>query len=152
MRISALILASIASTVSAAFDTCTSSTGGSIQIIAPAQGQLLNVGDNFDATNPNNVTPLQGGTLATKTPATVASGQAFVTVPNVPAGKAYALEAQYLDVDAARKWMQCFSPTFAIANGATPPPPVTTAVVTKGNAGHSVSFGVVVGVLASLLL
>ncbi|KAI9343212.1 hypothetical protein BDR26DRAFT_858726 [Obelidium mucronatum] len=175
MRVSAAI-AAVAYTASIATAQCVSSVGASIQIISPAQGQTLNVGETFritwnlvnttpqfnavnltfvlsDATNPNNVLPLQNGALVPKTPAIVSDAQAEVTVPNVPSSKFYAVQAQYKDLGAVQKWMGCFSPTFAIGGGSAPVATgaAVTTTKTSGVVGGPV-LKVLVGLATAFLL
>ncbi|KAJ3247634.1 hypothetical protein HDU78_003747 [Chytriomyces hyalinus] len=135
------IAASVISTVSAA--GCLSFTGSSMVIISPAQGQMYNVGDSMrivwnvenptdtfnnlnvtlslsDSKNPNNAVTVTGGELGGSKPFLVKSGEATVTVPNIPSGTKYSVKATYRDVDEAKSWTQCYSPIFTINNGAAP--------------------------------
>ncbi|KAJ3224604.1 hypothetical protein HDU81_008453 [Chytriomyces hyalinus] len=150
------VAASLISTVSAA--GCLSFTGSSMVIISPAQGQTYNVGDSMrivwnvenptdafnnlnvtlslsDSKNPNNAVTVTGGELGGSKPFLVKSGEATVSVPNIPSGTKYSVKATYRDVDDAKTWTQCYSPIFTINNGAAP------AIVTAAAPSPSAAAG-----------
>ncbi|KAJ3029408.1 UNVERIFIED_CONTAM: hypothetical protein HDU68_012268 [Siphonaria sp. JEL0065] len=171
MKLTVAVLAAIASIVSAApGDGCTTSANASVSIIAPVSGQVLTPGTQFtlvwnqvggdaaygatpltfligNAANPKNIAPVSGGALTTVN-ATIASGQATITVPQIPAGTNYTIEAKY--ADSTKVNFVCFSPQFTVPAAA----PVTTAsnatvTATKTGAGSKSSIaGVLAGVAA----
>ncbi|KAI8844577.1 hypothetical protein BJ741DRAFT_588810 [Chytriomyces cf. hyalinus JEL632] len=130
---------------------CTSSTGASISIIMPQSGQSYATGDKIqvvwnilnpnpeflnvtlafsiaNAANPNNVIALTNGALVTANPVKVSDGLLISTVPSVPAGAKYTVSARFKDIGPTSNWLQCFSPSFAIAVGSVVAPPTTGAV------------------------
>ncbi|KAI9346169.1 hypothetical protein BDR26DRAFT_855956 [Obelidium mucronatum] len=171
MKFTIAALSAIAAVVSAQRDGCTTTGNASVSIIAPVKGQVLTPGTEYtitwqvvngdaaynalpltlligNAANPNNIVPVSGGTFATNV--TIGAGQAKVTVPQIPAGSNYTVEAKYIDSTKAN--LVCFSPQFTIAAStapATTAAPVTTASKTS-SAGQAVA-GFFAGVAALLL-
>ncbi|KAJ3264604.1 hypothetical protein HDU77_007961 [Chytriomyces hyalinus] len=123
---------------------CTSSTGASISIIMPQNGQSYATGDKIqvvwnilnpnpeflnvtlafsiaNAANPNNVIALTNGALVTANPVKVSDGLLISTVPSIPAGAKYTVSARFKDIGPTSNWLQCFSPSFAVAVGSVAP-------------------------------
>ncbi|KAJ3244727.1 hypothetical protein HDU78_010520 [Chytriomyces hyalinus] len=137
---------------------CTSSTGASISIIMPQNGQSYATGDKIqvvwnilnpnpeflnvtlafsiaNAANPNNVIALTNGALVTANPVKVSDGLLISTVPSIPAGAKYTVSARFKDIGPTSNWLQCFSPSFAVAVGSVAP--TTGAAATTGVASVS---------------
>ncbi|KAJ3224603.1 hypothetical protein HDU81_008452 [Chytriomyces hyalinus] len=139
---------------------CTSSTGASISIIMPQSGQSYATGDKIqvvwniinpnpeflnvtlafsiaNAANPNNVQAITNGALVTANPVKVSDGILMSTVPPVPAGAKYTVSARFKDIGPTTNWLQCFSPSFAIAGGSVVPTTGGGAAATSGVASVS---------------
>ncbi|KAJ3060583.1 hypothetical protein HDU99_005857 [Rhizoclosmatium hyalinum] len=154
----------IASVIAAPGDGCQATSGASISIIYPTKGAVVAAGTPLtvtwdviggdstynaipltlvvaDATNPGNIRPLSGGTIASNV--TISAGKVTGTVPaSVPAGN-YTVEAQFRDT-VGGKQLVCFSPVFSVT------PAAVATVVTKA-ATTSSGFKIISGLTAALV-
>ncbi|ORY35268.1 hypothetical protein BCR33DRAFT_506290 [Rhizoclosmatium globosum] len=89
-----------------------------------------------DGSNPNNVLPVTNGALTFAKAPIVGDLTAITTIPAVANGKNYTIKATFRDA-AAGKFLNWFSPNFAVQGSSVVVPPASSSAAAASSAAAS---------------